>query len=245
MVAVAGRVCVDRYEATLVNASSFEPLSPYYPPTSKLAVQFFGMWEQSRKDSPRFTVAGFMPLPELPVFQHSDFIPRAIAWPESVPNAYVSGELAEKACKNAGKRLCSQEEWVTACRGQRQTKYPYGNNYSHGACNVFREEHPAHLLHDDFSAGHSDPRLNQIWFEGEPLLRKTGETESCVSTWGNDVIYDMVGNLDEWVDDPKGAFLGGFYARSTRNGCDARVDVHPYRFFDYSTGVRCCRSPLP
>jgi hypothetical protein len=51
----------------------------------------------------------------------------------------------------------------------------------------------------------------------------------------------MVGNLDEWVDDPRGAFLGGFYARATSNGCDARVSEHPPEYFDYSLGVRCCR----
>jgi hypothetical protein len=51
----------------------------------------------------------------------------------------------------------------------------------------------------------------------------------------------MVGNLDEWVDDPDGAFLGGFYARGTAEGCDARVGVHAPEYFDYSLGVRCCR----
>ena len=51
----------------------------------------------------------------------------------------------------------------------------------------------------------------------------------------------MVGNLDEWVDEPGGAFLGGFYSRATQNGCEARVTEHPPEYFDYSTGARCCR----
>jgi hypothetical protein len=59
--------------------------------------------------------------------------------------------------------------------------------------------------------------------------------------WGNDAIYDMVGNLDEWVDDGEGAFMGGFFARSTRLGCDARIAVHPKPYADYSLGVRCCK----
>ena len=32
----------------------------------------------------------------------------------------------------------------------------------HGVCNVFREEHPAHVLHGDSSSGLSDPRLNLV-----------------------------------------------------------------------------------
>jgi hypothetical protein len=53
----------------------------------------------------------------------------------------------------------------------------------------------------------------------------------------------MVGNLDEWVDDPEGAFAGGFYARRARRGCGAVITVHPRRYFDYSLGTRCCLSP--
>ena len=51
----------------------------------------------------------------------------------------------------------------------------------------------------------------------------------------------MVGNLDEWVDEDTGAFQGGFYSRSTREGCDARITVHPPQYFDYSLGARCCK----
>ena len=58
--------------------------------------------------------------------------------------------------------------------------------------------------------------------------------------WGDDAVYDLVGNLDEWVDEPGGAFAGGFYSRSTRAGCEAVVTAHPKGYLDYSTGVRCC-----
>jgi formylglycine-generating enzyme required for sulfatase activity len=76
-------------------------------------------------------------------------------------------------------------------------------------------------------------------------LRLTGKTPSCVSRWGADRIYDMVGNLDEWVDDEAGLFLGGFYARSTREGCESRVSSHAPIYYDYSTGARCCRALTP
>ena len=74
----------------------------------------------------------------------------------------------------------------------------------------------------------------------DALLRATGATPRCRSRWGDDFIYDMVGNLDEWVDDEHGAFAGGFYARSTRAGCDALITAHPRKYLDYSLGTRCC-----
>ena len=67
---------------------------------------------------------------------------------------------------------------------------------------------------------------------------------TCASKWGDDAVFDMVGNLDEWTDDPRGTFVGGFYARATRAGCDARVSSHGASYFDYSTGVRCCGDPI-
>jgi formylglycine-generating enzyme required for sulfatase activity len=75
-----------------------------------------------------------------------------------------------------------------------------------------------------------------------PLLRLTGEVTACTSTWGEDGVYDMVGNLDEWVEDENGTFLGGFYARSTRKGCGAAVTAHGPTYYDYSLGTRCCAS---
>ena len=157
-----------------------------------------------------------------------------------VPQGYVNRPIAEAACVSAGKRLCSEEEWTTACRGQRGTKFPYGPTYRQGACNVFRYEHPGMILHGSFSVDLLDPRLNAVVVEGETLLRPTGATPACKSEWGDDAVYDMVGNLDEYIDDPEGTFLGGFYARSTRNGCDSKITAHRSTYLDYSTGVRCC-----
>jgi hypothetical protein len=245
MVAVAGRFCVDRYEATFVEAGGGELLSPYYPPHPKLAVTLLETWSRAREGEPAGTPANYMPLPLLPAHHQTAFRPKAMAWPGSVPSAYVSGELAAEACAAAGKRLCKEVEWVTACRGERGTNFPYGERYVQNACNVFREDHPGRLLHNDFSNGLLDPRLNLVQADGRDLLRVTGGTPACVSRWGDDGIFDMVGNLDEWVDDAQGLFVGGFYSRATRSGCDARVGAHPRSYFDYSTGVRCCKDPNP
>jgi len=186
-----------------------------------------------------------MLLPPLYPWQREEtFRPQAVSKYDNIPQGYVPGFVANEACRRAGKRLCREEEWVFACKGEKQNKYPYGDNYRQGQCNVFREDHPARILHGNWSVGLSDPRLNLIETPAGPLLRRTGTTSTCKSVWGQDAIFDMVGNLDEWVDDPGGVFVGGFFSRSTRNGCEARVAFHPPAYFDYSTGFRCCADLL-
>lgn len=245
MVFVRDTVCVDRWEAQLVDKNTGKLLSPYYPPMRKLAQRLHDEWETAR-----FTRGGptaqAVPVPPLPAWQTEvDVEPMAVARAGVVPAGYVSGNLAERACKNAGKRLCTSAEWVTACRGASDRPYPYGDSYQTGKCNIFRSKHPAAVLHDDASVGHLDPRLNTVKEGSDPLLRPTGGTPTCSSQWGDDAIYDMNGNLDEWVEDEKGRFQGGFFSRSKTDGCQSKVTAHPKGYFDYSTGVRCCSDPTP
>jgi sulfatase modifying factor 1 len=241
MVDVRGQFCIDRYEATLVDVKEGRPISPYYNPTRQSVMREYGHWQKARlgEDNPR---SRDMPVPPPPSWElKEEFDPKAVVKAGVVPNGYLSGELAERACENAGKRLCKPDEWRTACRGDKNRKFPYGDSYEQGACNVFREGHPAEILHGNASIDHLDPRLNQVTVGGRPLLRPTGATPECRSEWGGDAIYDMVGNLDEWVDDAKGLFLGGFFSRNTREGCDSSISAHPRPYYDYSLGVRCCR----
>lgn len=236
--------CVDRFEISSVDERSGEALSPYYPPDARLVESIHQAWliERERVGGQR---ARALPLPELARVQRTrtDYAPRAVAKPGVVPQAYLSQALAQKACERAGKRLCTEGEWMTACRGERGEKFPYGAEFEAGRCNVYRHVHPAAALHGASFYGHRDPRLNLLVGPGAgPLLRLTGTSARCASRWGGDRIFDMVGNLDEWVDDPNGLFLGGFYARSTREGCEARVSAHPPSYYDYTTGARCCRA---
>lgn len=238
MVRVGGRFCIDRYEASMVDDATDRPLSPYYPPLPLLARTIFREWTQRLAAG---NAGANMPLPELAQWQRDEGLrARAVSKANTVPQGYVNAIVARKACANAGKRLCTLEEWTTACRGERGTKFPYGASYRANVCNVFRQSHPGMILHGNFSMDLLDPRLNAVTSDGDPLLRPTGATTGCKSQWGEDAVYDMVGNLDEWVDDEGGTFVGGFYARSTRQGCDAKVTAHRPNYLDYSTGVRCC-----
>lgn len=240
MVAVAGRVCVDRFELSLIDEGSGASWSPYYSPSLERATQTFLFYEDLRAKAQPGSLEAVLPLPAAPSW---DPRPKARSAAAVLPQGYISANQADAACRSAGKRLCTEAEWITACRGEATRDFPYGESYEQGACNVYREHHPSALLHQNASKFHDDPRNNLVEYEGKPLLRKTGATPRCASVWGDDAIFDMVGNLDEWVDDKQGVFVGGFYSRGTKNGCMSRVDAHPRGYSDYSTGARCCMDP--
>jgi formylglycine-generating enzyme required for sulfatase activity len=85
----------------------------------------------------------------------------------------------------------------------------------------------------------NDPRLGQV----EGALARTGSHEACVNGFG---VFDMVGNVHEWVKTdpslPHGTFAGGYYLDTALNGdgCNYRTTAHAHDYHDYSTGFRCC-----
>jgi formylglycine-generating enzyme len=241
-----GTYCIDRYEVSLVDRKSMRALSPYYPPEPSMLKFVYDRWQVLRFSAGDES-ARLMPLPELSQFQRElNYTPMATSRAAVVPQAYLSYHSAKRACTAAGKRLCSPAEWEQACRGDKNTAFPYGDSYQPEPCNVGKQLHPASILHGLSSSGHLDPRLNLVVSDGErPALRLTGESGACRSRWGKDAVYDLVGNLDEWVEDEKGAFRGGFYARRITTGCAAQITNHSTTYFDYSTGARCCRSANP
>ena len=240
--AQVGSTCVDRWEAHLVDHKSGLRLSPFYPAESKLLRHVYQYWsiEASRVGNAR--ARAFL-IPAVPKHQHGEFSPRAVSARGQLPSGYLTYFSAKKACENAGKRLCSEEEWVRACRGNLRSQQPYGDKFQPGRCNVHRALHPAYELHGNSSLGHLDPRLHLVFEEGsDPLLYLTGQAERCVSETDDGQLFDMVGNLDEWIDDEQGVFVGGFYSRATKEGCEAKIENHGPAYTDYSIGVRCCKS---
>jgi sulfatase modifying factor 1 len=237
MVRVADRFCIDRHEASVVDDVEEAWVSPHYPPSPQLLPEVLAAWKQR---SERGATGVGTPPPELPSWElRRAWGPRAQSRAGVLPQGQVSQGVAARACASAGKRLCTGEEWRTACRGQADTAFPYGPSYRAGACNVDRNEHPAVLLGIGFDDGMLDPRMNLVSGADGPLLRLTGATGTCASRWGDDAVFDLVGNLDEWTVAPD-ALLGGFYARDTRQGCASANTRHRPAFFNYSTGFRCC-----
>ncbi len=161
-----------------------------------------------------------------------------------VPQGYISQVQARAACAAAGKRLCAEEEWVRACKGPSPTTWPYGPDRQPGRCNddginpVPRLYAGGDVFHDRQM---NDPRLNTL----PRSLARTGQRARCRNRYG---VFDMVGNLHEWVDAARGGrgvFRGGFYADVLVNGrgCDYATRAHYPGYHDYSTGFRCCAAP--
>jgi formylglycine-generating enzyme len=181
---------------------------------------------------------------------HSPFLPvkglrvKAVSQKGVVPQAYISRNEAESACLASGKRLCTDREWITACKGPSATKFPYGNERHPGYCVDTDRVAPLNKLFSGLGgkrflhAPMNDPRLNQV----DGTLAPTGAFANCTNAFH---VYDMVGNLHEWTADPKGTFRGGYYldTRINGDGCNYRTVAHEATYHDYSTGFRCCANP--
>lgn len=204
MVAIDGRFCIDKYEASLVEvlpSGEERPISP------------FGRVRRKRV--------------------------RAVSVPGVFPQGYVSAVEAQRACKAAGKRLCRIDEWRKACRGPEGASFGYGDRREPGRCNDRGRSPVIRLFGFRYSSRTmNDPRLNQQ----EGTLAKTGSHAGCTNGYG---VFDMVGNLHEWVADHRGTFVGGYYqdvaSKGHGEGCSYVTTAHAARYHDYSTGFRCCR----
>jgi sulfatase modifying factor 1 len=248
MVRVADRFCIDRFEATVVDDVQERPLSPLYPPWGPLARANYEEWsERVRRGEAGGTGIALPPI--FPYHFEGRWAPRAVSRPGLTPQGYVNKLQAVAACAGAGKRLCTEPEWRTACRGQNDTQFPYGETYQPDMCNINREVHPALVLHGVVHSGVlHDPRLNAVGVHGKSLLHQGGGPPECRSQWGDDFVYDMVGNIDEWVEGPELVYLGGYYAKASQEGCELRNDRHKHQgptYYNYSVGFRCCDDLRP
>lgn len=171
----------------------------------------------------------------------------AISIPEVSPQGHLSQPQAMKACQNAGKRLCTSDEWEAACKGKAGNPFPYGAAMDASACNV--DKRSPHIL-DYYFPG--TPHLKRTGKEfNDPMLlldpayqTKAGRMPLCVTPEG---VYDMDGNMSEWVSDSEsrggvtyGTFRGAPFSGYAKEGCARKTTAHDARYYDYSTGARCC-----
>jgi len=227
-------ICMDRYEARLLERGEDGSLTPF-PPFAR------------------------------PKAGSSAFVAESRAGVR--PQAYISRLEAASACQNAGKRLCAVSEWYRACRGEHDTLYPYGATHVRGRCNVGKP-HLLSILHgSDANAWSYEKAFNDPELDRRPgFLAETGEYAGCVTSAG---VFDLVGNLHEWVGDRvdasiaqklplkagirariernlgKGVFMGGFFSTTNEHGdgCEFVTMAHEPKYHDYSTGFRCCKDP--
>ncbi len=160
----------------------------------------------------------------------------AVSGQHEIPALRVSWFEAKAACEAAGKRLCTEEEWVGACQGARAvddngngeladdmiegTAYPYGDFHDRGRCWDDRE----------------GPEFRPVY---------TGEHPGCVTPTG---IYDLTGNVEEWVGatPESAALLGGAWDTSEDHArCYRRNDSFGAGYASVRTGFRCCAAAAP
>jgi formylglycine-generating enzyme required for sulfatase activity len=104
---------------------------------------------------------------------------KAVSRKGAVPEVRVTFDSAASACAAAGKRLCKKSEWITACRGpKRERRYPYGTAFEEKRC--------------------------MGWATRDPKAKAgpapSGSFPACRSVELE--IYDLSGNVFEWIDEP-------------------------------------------
>jgi protein-disulfide isomerase/uncharacterized membrane protein len=164
-----------------------------------------------------------------------------------VPGVRMSWFAAKDACEAAGKRLCTEQEWIAACQGAAPVDddrdgefaddmiegdaYPYGDFHAPGRC---WEDHPARPT----ATLAGEPPPTEAW---RPVY--TGEMPACVS---RDGVYDLTGNVEEWVGaTPETAVLlgGAFDTPEDKARCYRRNDTFGAGYASLRTGFRCCKGP--
>ncbi|MCC6522542.1 MAG: SUMF1/EgtB/PvdO family nonheme iron enzyme [Polyangiaceae bacterium] len=159
--------------------------------------------------------------------------------PCELPFVWVSPTQARKVCEAEGKRLCTQAEWVAACRldpaGGEPFLYSYGNELDLAACNTNK---PA----AKYNQGTCDPdSARSAWKSCSTNTEPTGAFPRCRSRLG---VYDLQGNVAEIMTrrDPEEQRLVSQLKGSAFFYVDVhRKDTDPYEKGKYSD--RCDHDP--
>ena len=256
MANIENQFCIDQYEASIIDKTTGEHASPHYIPSQAGFHDSDWQFETFKKMGP-------IPMPPRGAEQYPHFEPLAVSVPDKIPATYVTKIVAEQACSNAGKRLCTRKEWYQACVGPQgpfpyfnkkgkeiyPEVYPYGLTYEKGKCNTNLHLNlwPPGLLGRKNNQEMLDPRISALLDkDGLTMKQATDYFLGCTNQYG---VYNQVGNVHEIVSDIRIAtkfprervtFVGSHYARSARESCAEATTDHWQYYTDYSVGFRCC-----
>ena len=135
--------------------------------------------------------------------------------PDENPRDMVSHEEAVSLCEQAGKHLCTIDEWQAACRGKDKTRYSYGDGYKQNKCNT-----------------------------NTKAVKRSGRKEQCRSWWGmydmNGNLWEWTSSTSK---DHPNMFLVAGGAWNTNNGSqctESKFSFYPQNQYP-SVGFRCCK----
>ncbi len=139
-----------------------------------------------------------------------------------IPRTGLTAADAQQACERAGRRLCTEKEWIFACEGEAISPYPYGFSRDSSLCNADQSDlvAPDGTLVDRRAASGAHPQ--------------------CKSVFG---VRNLSGNVEEYVSlssKPGGFVRKGAYWQPGANTCRTS-QAHPelgYRGVEL--GFRCC-----
>ncbi|MRG97450.1 formylglycine-generating enzyme family protein [Polyangium spumosum] len=166
-------------------------------------------------------------------------------WPNQkgeVPALLVSWGDAQKLCEAKGKRLCTEAEFNFACEGEAMLPYTYGYVRDPAVCNIDKPYRKREKSLVKYERCMKRPACKA---ELERLDQRlpAGSMPRCVSPFG---VYDLNGNINEWVVRPKQKYpnrsgLKGGWWGPVRNRCRPTVGFHKEDDYGYEEGFRCCK----
>lgn len=174
-----------------------------------------------------------------------DFCMDELEWPNrrgAIPRNLTSWQEAKDTCEGIGKRLCTDVEFTFACEGEAMKPHVTGFVRDASKCSFDREYRERKYAFEKHDACLASPPCREALAEIDQRL-PAGSMPECVSDHG---IYDLNGNVNEWVALPgkgfsKRAGLKGGWWGPVRDRCRPITTFHGESDFGYEVGFRCCR----
>lgn len=157
------------------------------------------------------------------------------------PQLGMSFYDVENYCKSQNKRMGTDQEWTLMAEGNEHTPYPHAWERKEDWCSWDK----AYIIPNE----HALYQNGQI--RDNEILRldksdPSGNHPNCYTQWGNNRVYDMQGNADEWTINISlggkpyiGLLKGGYWSRGIRNRARPATEAHGPGFNGYEVGGRC------